>query len=115
MTAIERLFRNTDQTNPNERTTANEEVYRKIRRMIATCELAQGTPLVVRTLAAQLGVSRTPVVEALRRLERDGLIHAVPKWGATVKTWNWEEVRGVHHVRRGLEGEAARLFVTQAS
>jgi DNA-binding GntR family transcriptional regulator len=112
MTGIEKLLRNSE---PPERTTTNEEVYRKIRMMIATCELAQGTPLVVRTLAAQLGVSRTPVVEALRRLERDGLIHAVPKWGATVKTWTWEEVLGVHHVRRGLEGEAARLFVMRAS
>jgi DNA-binding GntR family transcriptional regulator len=60
-------------------------------------------------------VSSTPIVQALRRLEHDGLVTGVPKWGATVKEWTWGEVVEAFYIRRGLEGQAAELFVMRAT
>jgi DNA-binding GntR family transcriptional regulator len=57
------------------------------------------------------GMSRTPIIEALRRLERDGLVVTWPKWGTSVKSWTWKEIYEAHCIRRALEGEAASLFV----
>ena len=98
-----------------QRATVSEQAYYRIKQMIARRELMPGTPLVLRTLATRLGISRTPVIEAIRRLERDGLITVLPKWGATVKEWSREEILEAHVIRRGLEGEAARFFVARAS
>jgi len=60
-------------------------------------------------------VSRMPVVEAIRRLERDGFVTVVPKWGASVKEWTRKERLEAYCIRRALEGEAARFFVMQAT
>jgi DNA-binding GntR family transcriptional regulator len=95
--------------------TVHERVYVQVKAMIAKGELAPGDPLELRPLAAKLGVSKTPVIEAIRRLERDGLITVIPRLGATVKEWTYEEVREAYHIRRALESEAARLFVTRAT
>lgn len=98
-----------------ERTTISERVYYEIKRMIARAELAAGAPLIIRDLAAKLRVSRMPVVEAIRRLERDGLVTVAPKWGAVVKEWTWDEIVEAYYIRRGLEGVAAELFVRRAT
>ena len=98
-----------------QRWTASERAYYGIKQMIARSELKPGGPLIIRTLAARLKVSRTPVVEALRRLEGEGLVNVVPKWGATVKEWSWNEIIEAYHIRRGLECEAAELFVIRAT
>lgn len=95
-------------------TTLHEDVYKRIKSMIALRELAPGTQLVFRNLARQLGTSTMPVVEAIRRLEHDGLVTQIPKWGAYVKEWTEQERLEAFHIRRALEGEAARLFVLRA-
>jgi DNA-binding GntR family transcriptional regulator len=97
------------------RLTINEQVYLQIKAMIARRELPPGTPLVLRPLAGKLGVSKMPVIEAIRRLEKDGLVSVLPKWGATVKRWSREEILEACCIRRGLEAEAARFFVLRAS
>jgi DNA-binding GntR family transcriptional regulator len=56
-----------------------------------------------------------PIVESIRRLERDGLVTVLPKWGATVKEWSREERLEAYVIRRALEGEAARFFVMRAN
>lgn len=96
---------------PLSRVTASEQVYVQIKKMIAQSDLPPGTPLVAQTLANQMGVSRTPVIEAIRRLERDGLVVTAPRWGANVKEWTEKETYEVYRLRRAVEGEAARLFV----
>jgi len=83
--------------------------------MIAGGELVPGSALVLRDLAGKLKVSRMPVVEAIRRLERDGFVTVVPKWGASVKEWTREERLEAYCIRRALEGEAARFFVMRAT
>lgn len=100
---------------PVQRITVSERIYYEIKRMIARTELRPGAPLVIRDLAARLKVSRMPVVEAIRRLERDGLVTVAPKWGATVKDWSWDEIVEAYHIRRALEGEAVELFVRRAT
>jgi DNA-binding GntR family transcriptional regulator len=96
-------------------TTLHAEVYRRLRSMIWNRELAPGTKLVLRNLASQLNTSTMPVLEAVRALERDGLVTQIPKWGAYVTEWTEHEQLEALHLRRALEGEAARLFVTRAS
>jgi DNA-binding GntR family transcriptional regulator len=100
---------------PERRMTLSERAYYEIKRMIARREILPGAALVLQSLATQLGMSRMPVVEAIRRLERDGLVTLVPQWGATVKVWSLDEIREAHSIRRALEGEAARLFVKRAT
>jgi len=95
--------------------TLSERAYFEIKNMIARRELLPGTPLVLQTLANKLGVSRMPILEAVRRLERDGLVTVMPQWGAAVKEWSGEEILDAYCIRRGLEGEAARHFVKRAT
>src|SRR5579872_6939677 len=97
-----------------ERHTVSESVYFEFRRSIASGEFKPGQPLIVRNMAAKFKVSRTPVIEAIRRLERDGLVRVAPKWGATVKDWHWDEIEEAVYIRRALESEAAWLFVERA-
>jgi DNA-binding GntR family transcriptional regulator len=97
------------------RLTVSERVYHQLKQMIARGELGAGAPLVIRDLADKLKVSRTPVVEAIRRAERDGLVTVASKWGATVKEWSWDEIVEAFHIRAALEGEAVQLFVRRAT
>ncbi len=83
--------------------------------MIVSRELPTGSRLVLRRLAKRLGVSVTPVVGAIQRLERDGLVVMVPELGAFVKQWTRGEILEAYYIRRALEKEAARLFVERAS
>lgn len=99
---------------PQKLTTLSERAYCEIKTMIAHCEILPGAPLVLQGLATKLGMSRMPVVEAVRRLERDGLVVLVPQWGAAVRVWSQEEIQEAHSIRGALEGEAARLFVRRA-
>jgi DNA-binding GntR family transcriptional regulator len=83
--------------------------------MIAGRQIPPGTRLVQATLAKQLGTSAMPVIEALRRLERDGLVSHVPHLGSFVRESTVEDLREFFCIRRGLETEACRLFVHRAT
>lgn len=96
-------------------TTLNDRVCAQIKQMILTGELVPGVQLVQRTLADRLGTSTMPVVEALRRLERDGFVIAIPRAGVYVKEWTEEEIREATHIRMALEAEAGCLFIERAS
>jgi DNA-binding GntR family transcriptional regulator len=60
-------------------------------------------------------VSPTSVIEAIRRLQQGGLITVALKWGASVKERSWDEIVEDFHIRRGLEGETAEIFVKRAT
>ena len=83
--------------------------YEKLKLMILDGELAGGEPLVERSLAERLGVSRTPVRETIFRLERDGLVRVVEGKGAFVASYTIDDMIEIYHVREGLEPLAARL------
>ena len=79
-----------------------------IRARIMSGEFAIGSPLRQAALAAEFGVSRTPIREALRQLQDSGLIEVAPNKGATIRVPLPWEVREAYEVRAELEGMAAR-------
>lgn len=89
--------------------TIADAVYQTLRSAIVYGELPPGRRLLERELALQLAVSRTPVREALRRLEEEGLVSGVPNRGLVVRMVTLEEAEHVYAVREPLEVLAARL------
>lgn len=66
-------------------------------------------------LAERLNISRTPVREAIRRLEADGLVEHLPRQGASLRRLTYAEVMELYEMRAVLEGTAARLAARAAS
>jgi DNA-binding GntR family transcriptional regulator len=91
------------------RETLNQKVYDRLLRMIVAGEMAPGDPLREADLAERLGVSRTPVREALNRMAEHHLVEMRPHRGAVVRHLRREEVIHLHQVREALEGLAAQL------
>ncbi len=90
-------------------TTARDGVRGALREMILEGELASGSRLEEVELAERLGVSRTPVREALIALERDGLVRSRPHHGFTVTPADANLVREAYPILAALEGAAMRL------
>jgi DNA-binding GntR family transcriptional regulator len=87
-------------------------VLEAIRHAILTGELKPAQPLVETDLATVLGVSKTPVREALKTLSGAGLVTMHPYKGAVVRTLEAEEARHIYDVRLLLEPEALGRAVT---
>lgn len=96
-------------------TTLLDRVIEKLRGAILDFHFRPGHRLVERQLCEQLGVSRSSVREALRRLEADGLIKTVPHKGRTVASITAKEAQSVYEVRVALEAFAAQLFAERAT
>ncbi len=71
--------------------------------------LKPGDRLVMDRLAAELGISRTPVRDALQRLEQDGVIAASPPRGYVVRSVGNAEIAAIYQAREAVEGYAARI------
>jgi DNA-binding GntR family transcriptional regulator len=84
-------------------------VYEALRRDIVGCQFVPGEPLTEQELSRRYGVSRTPVREALAKLERDRLVRIVPKKGAFVRSISHDDVRELYQIREALEALAMRL------
>lgn len=89
-------------------------VYEEIRQQILRGELLPGTRLVEDRLAADLGVSRNPVREALRVLAAEGFVELLPRRGAAVARLDADEAEELFDVRMALESLAARLAARRA-
>lgn len=87
---------------------ARSLAYDEIKNAIISGELRPGQPLVETLLAQRCGVSRTPVREALRRLEQDGLVHRTDG-GLVVRARTPEEILDIYEARIALEATAGRL------
>lgn len=92
-----------------ERLSIEQRVANALRDLIVRGRLAEGTPLVHRALAEQLGVSPTPVRAGLLQLERDGFVDISPTGRAVVSRLTREDFEEIYAARLGLEGLAARL------
>jgi DNA-binding GntR family transcriptional regulator len=92
-----------------------EKAYVAIRRLIVTLELGPGSVINERELVEQLGIGRTPVREALRRLAQEGLVEVYPRRGMFVTDVDVRKLAFVSEVRVALEPEAARLAAERAT
>lgn len=88
---------------------SSEFVYRRLKERIISGDLAPDTRLIELSIAAEFGVSRTPVREALKHLAADNLVLADPARGMVVHAPDASEIEDVFVVREALDGLAARL------
>jgi DNA-binding GntR family transcriptional regulator len=96
-------------------TTTADSIYHAMRDQIIAAKLMPGHRLVHRQLAKEFGASNSPVLEALRRLESEGLVTSYPNAGAQVKVWQEDDIIETFLAREALEGVTCRLFVQKAS
>ncbi|NNN12927.1 MAG: GntR family transcriptional regulator [Acidimicrobiaceae bacterium] len=97
------------------KTSASESVYQLIRRRIVQGVYQPGGALKEADLAKGIGCSRTPIREALRRLESDGLVDILPNKGARVADWVGADPDQIFLLRANLEGFAARRAAVSIS
>ena len=93
----------------NEYLPLRDVVFNTLRQAILRGELKPGERLMEIQLANKLGVSRTPVREAIRKLELEGLVLMIPRKGAEVADISEKSLKDVLEVREALEELAARL------
>lgn len=94
---------------------AAEAAYSVVRDAILSGEFARGERLREEMLAGLAGVSRTPIREALRRLDAEGLVEFRPNRGARVTAWSTNELEDLYDARALLESQAARLAASRIS
>jgi len=87
-----------------------ESVVLELRDMIMRGEFPAGFHVQEIPLAERMGVSRTPIREALNILAKEGLLEAGPKRGYKIRTFSIEEIEQAYEVRASLEGTACRLL-----
>ena len=91
------------------------QVFDKIRSDILKGRYQKGDELVECTIGKEMGVSRTPVREAIRQLELEGLVQLIPNKGAFVTGISARDVRDIYLIRSRLEGLAARMAAEHIS
>lgn len=89
----------------------SDQVYSILKEMIANYRFVPGSYLNIERLTRDLGVSRTPVWEAIRRLEQEGFVKIEPKKGVLISELTPETAIELYTVRELLEGLAVRLAV----
>ena len=92
-----------------------DRIYRSLREAILAGAHPPGARLKLSALAGDLGVSTTPVREAISRLEKVGLVEVVPYVGPQVRAVTPTEAADLYDVRMALEGLAARLAAERAT
>ncbi len=96
-------------------TPQGNSAYERLLTELREGRLNPGDRLRETDLAERLGMSRTPVREAIRQLEADGIVTHVPRQGASIRTLDYAEVMELYEMRAVLEGTAARLAARAAS
>ena len=86
-----------------------EEVYESLKKSILHGKLKPGQHLIEEQLAGRTGISRTPVREAIHKLERDELLTRLPNGGYAVRKFTKEDVEEIFGIRIALESYAAYL------
>ena len=89
----------------------SSQVYESFKDMIANHRFKPGSRLNIEQLTKEFGVSRTPVWEAVRRLEQEGLLKNIPNRGVFMVEMTLEQALELYQVREVLEGLAGKLAV----
>jgi len=92
----------------NDHVNLDQKAYNQLKSMILDQKLKSGSKIYQEKLAIDLGISRTPLVNALKKLEQEQLISAVPRKGFYVRDISKEEMVNIFELREVLEGLAAR-------
>ncbi len=98
-----------------EKKTLHEEIANNLRELIMSGELQEGDKIKEDELCSSMGISKTPLREALRVLSVEGLIKLVPNRGSFVSTPTFEEIREMFDVMSVLEGICARAAAEKMS
>lgn len=93
----------------------SEELVGYIKQQILNGELNPGDRIVETKLARELGISQTPVREALRQLQGEGVVSILPNKGPIVRTLDIDDAYEIYSIRSMLEGLAIRLATQHAS
>lgn len=91
------------------------EVYRRLRDDILQGRYSTGTALTEAQISQEMGVSRTPVREAISQLTLDGLVSSTPNKSIVVQGFNAKDIRDLFDVRRTMEAMAAARAAEQMS
>jgi len=92
-----------------------DDVYDQIVDAILNADIDHKDRLVQEKLAADLGISRTPVREALMRLEQEGVLRKTPPGGFQLCKLSDQEVRELYQTRAAIEGQVARILAERSS
>ena len=93
----------------------SKKVFRELENAIINREYVEGDSLNELRISEKLGVSRTPIREALMQLEYEGLVRIVPNKGAVVVGVSEQDVFDIYAIRLMTEGTAAKLFAENAT
>lgn len=88
-----------------------KQVYEYLREQILSYSILPSSRLVEAQIAKEMGISRTPIREALHLLEKDGFIESIPRVGYQVKKLAWDELEEIFEIRRVLETLACRWVI----
>ena len=102
-------------TGQHDRRKVTDWVYEELKGAIVDLRLAPGKPLREATLAEQLGVSKTPIRQALTMLEQEGLVETTSFKGAVVGGYSREDLLEIYELRELLENLAARAAAESMS
>jgi len=94
-----------------EREVLSQQAYEVIRKRIVEKPYQPGEPILESSLSNEFGISRTPIREALKLLEKENLVTVHPKKGAFITTVSLENVREIWQIREIVEGEVGRRVV----
>lgn len=103
-----------DKVDIHEESCLLKQVYHILRQAVIVGKLQPGEKLVERSLAKQLGVSRTPIRESIRKLELEGLVKHIPNRGVFVTRISSKDVWDIYNIRSVLEGLVARMATKNA-
>jgi DNA-binding GntR family transcriptional regulator len=92
---------------------STDRVYAALRRKVIDSELAPGSQILEQELAIALGVSRTPLREALVRLENEGLLEIIPRHGVRIIPMSVADMKEIYQVLVSLESAAAAALASQ--
>ena len=98
-----------------ETTLAHTDIFSELKRRIVEMEYLPGDLMVEKKLIEEFGVSRTPVREAILRLEQIGLVEIKPRVGTYVSQIDIASVRHAYEIKKNLEALAAELATERAS
>jgi len=91
-----------------------QKIYSHLREQLLNGEIPPHQHLVETKIAKEVGISRTPIREALHSLELEGLIESIPRVGYVVKPINEDEVGEICEIRGAIEGVGARWAMEKA-